>query len=84
MAPVHTVDFFPPMVDDPFYFGRIPAASALSDVYAMGARPVTALNLVAFPVEAIEGEWLREIIRGGRSKLDKAGVALGRRAFDRG
>ena len=76
LALVDTVDFFPPMVNDPFHFGQIAAANALSDVYAMGARPVTALNLVAFPVEAIEGEVLREIIRGGRSKLDQAGVTL--------
>lgn len=76
LALVDTVDFFPPMVDDPFDFGRIAAANALSDVYAMGARPVTAMNLVAFPVDELEGEVLLEILRGGLSMLEAAGAAL--------
>ncbi|NQU62211.1 MAG: selenide, water dikinase SelD [Rhodospirillales bacterium] len=76
LALVDTVDFFPPMVDDPFHFGQIAAANALSDVYAMGARPVTALNLVGFPVDDLDGQVLQEIIRGSKSKLDEAGVAL--------
>jgi len=76
LALVDTVDFFPPMVDDPFHFGQIAAANALSDVYAMGARPVTALNLVGFPVDGLAPDVLGEILKGGLSKLDEAGVAL--------
>src|ERR671928_758220 len=65
LAIVQTVDFFTPVVDDPFDFGRVAAANALSDVYAMGARPITALNLVAFPLERMGEEVLHEILRGG-------------------
>ena len=65
LALVQTVDFFTPIVDDPYDFGRIAAANALSDVYAMGARPVTALNLVAFSLEQLGAETLAEILRGG-------------------
>jgi selenide,water dikinase len=72
LALVQTVDFFTPPVDDPYDFGRIAAANALSDVYAMGARPVTALNLVAFPLERLGGAMLAEVLRGG---LDVAGEA---------
>jgi selenide,water dikinase len=76
LAVVTTADFFTPIVDDPYDFGQIAAANALSDVYAMGARPVTALNLVAFSVETLGGELLAEILRGGHDKVAEAGVAL--------
>ena len=76
LALVHTVDFFPPIVDDPYDFGRIAAANALSDVYAMGARPITAMNLVAFPKVGLALEVLHEILRGGSDKLAEAGVTL--------
>jgi selenide,water dikinase len=76
LAVVNTVDFFPPVVDDPFTYGQIAAANALSDIYAMGARPVTALNLVTFPHEGLEPEILHDILRGGSAKLKEAGVAL--------
>src|ERR1041385_5784978 len=65
LALVQTVDFFTPIVDDPYTFGRIAATNALSDVYAMGGRPVSALNLVAFPLESLGGEVLGEMRRGG-------------------
>ena len=76
LALVNTVDFFPPIVDDPYDFGRIAAANALSDVYAMGARPLTALNLVTFPKSGLALDVLHEILRGGADKLTEAGVAL--------
>lgn len=76
LALVNTVDFFPPIVDDPYAFGLIAAANALSDVYAMGARPLTAMNLVAFPKEGLSLDVLHEILRGGTDKLAEAGVAL--------
>ena len=64
-ALVQTLDFFPPLVDDPFTFGQIAAANALSDVYAMGGRPLTALNIVGFPDQDLSAELLVEILRGG-------------------
>jgi selenide,water dikinase len=73
---VETADVITPLVDDPFTFGRIAAANAVSDVYAMGARPVTAMNLVFFPACSLPGEVLREILAGGRSILREAGVCL--------
>jgi selenide, water dikinase len=76
LALVQTADFFTPIVDDPYDFGRIAAANALSDVYAMGARPVTALNLVAFSLERIGAETLGEILRGGADVATLAGVAI--------
>jgi selenide, water dikinase len=76
LALVQTVDFFTPIVDDPFDFGRIAAANALSDVYAMGGRPVTALNLVAFPLESLGRDVLAEILRGGAAGAAEAGVAI--------
>jgi selenide,water dikinase len=76
IALVQTVDFFTPIVDDPFDFGRIAAANALSDVYAMGGRPVTALNLVAFSLEALGGDVLREILRGGGKVVAAAGATV--------
>ena len=76
LALVQTVDFFTPIVDDPFDFGRIAAANALSDVYAMGGRPVTALNLVAFPLETLGRDVLADILRGGAAMATEAGVAI--------
>ena len=75
MALVSTVDFFPPVVDDPFQFGAIAAANALSDIYAMGARPLFALNLVGFPKDQ-PLEVLSQILAGGQSKADEAGIPI--------
>ena len=75
-ALVQTVDFFPPIVDDPRLFGRIAAANALSDLYAMGARPITALALVCHPLKALGIEPLREMLAGGLEALVEAGCAL--------
>jgi selenide,water dikinase len=75
-ALVQSVDFFTPLVDDPYDFGRIAAANALSDIYAMGATPLTALNLVAFPLARLGGESLRAILRGGLDVATQAGVAI--------
>lgn len=74
IALVQTVDFFPPIVDDPFTFGQIAAANALSDVYAMGGQPLTALNIVAFPTAELPLEVLTEILRGGQEKVHEAGA----------
>jgi selenide,water dikinase len=76
LALVQTVDFFTPIVDDPFDFGRIAAANALSDVYAMGGQPLTALNLVAFPLERLGGEILEAILRGGLAVASQAGCSV--------
>jgi selenide,water dikinase len=76
LALVQTIDFFTPIVDDPYDFGRIAAANALSDVYAMGGRPLTALNLVAFSLEQLGAEVLREIMRGGADIAAEAGVSI--------
>jgi selenide,water dikinase len=70
------VDFFTPIVDDPYWFGQIAAANALSDVYAMGGTPKTAMNLVAFPAKQMEISILRQIIQGGLDKLTEAEVVL--------
>ncbi len=75
-ALVQTVDFFTPIVDDPETFGRIAAANALSDVYAMGARPLTALSVAAFPEKDFPLEWQAAIVRGGAATLGEAGCAL--------
>ena len=76
LALVQTVDFFTPIVDDPFDFGRIAAANALSDIYAMAAAPVSALNLVAFSLEQLGAEVLVEILRGGATVAAEAGCAI--------
>ncbi len=75
-ALVQTTDFFPPVVDDPYAFGRIAAANALSDVYAMGGAPMTALNIVCFPDHKLELEILSEILRGGAETIAQAGAVL--------
>ncbi len=76
LALIQTVDFFTPIVDDPYWFGQIAAANALSDVYAMGGSPKTAMNLVAFPVKQMDLSVLRQIIQGGIDKLAEAEVVL--------
>jgi len=76
IALVQTVDFFPPVVDDPYYFGAIAVANAVSDVYAMGGRPLTGLNLVCYPIESLPEEILVEILRGGADKAKEAGVTI--------
>src|SRR5437763_1501910 len=75
-ALVQTVDFFTPIVDDPYVYGQIAAANALSDIYAMGGRPLTALAIAAFPKEGLDSETIRAIFHGGFSKLREAGVSL--------
>jgi selenide,water dikinase len=75
-ALVQTVDFFTPIVDDPYAYGQIAAANALSDVYAMGGRPLTALAIAGFPKDGIEPDVIRAIFRGGFDKLREAGVSL--------
>jgi selenide, water dikinase len=78
IALVQTIDFFPPVVDDPFIYGQIAAANSLSDVYAMGGTPKTALNLVGYPDDKISLDWLGEILRGGAERCTAAGcVVLG-------
>lgn len=76
LAIIQTVDYITPIVDDPYTFGQIAAANALSDVYAMGGRPVTALNIVCFPISKQHVAVLQDILRGGLEKLREAGVAL--------
>ncbi|GAC1303180.1 MAG: selenide, water dikinase SelD [Vulcanimicrobiaceae bacterium] len=76
LALVQTVDFFTPIVDDPYDFGRIAAANALSDIYAMGGIPITALNIAAFPIETLGAATLASILRGGGDVAREAGVAL--------
>jgi selenide,water dikinase len=76
IAIVQTADFFTPIVDDPYAFGRIAATNALSDVYAMGGTPVCALNLVAYPLETLGADVLREILRGGADAVAAAGASI--------
>lgn len=76
LAIVQTVDFFTPVVDDAYQFGQIAVANALSDVYAKGGRPLTALNIVCFPVKTMAISVLREILAGGLDKMREAGVIL--------
>jgi len=76
LALIQTVDFFTPIVDDPYWFGQIAAANALSDIYAMGGVPKTALNLVAFPLKEMDISILRRIIQGGIDKMQEAGVVI--------
>lgn len=76
LALVQTVDFFTPIVDDPYLYGQIAATNSLSDVYAMGGRPVTAMNVVGMPVEILGHEVINEILRGGADKVKEAGCSL--------
>ena len=76
LALVQTVDFFPPLVDDPFVFGQIAAANSFSDVYAMGGTPLTALNIVGFPDRELPADLLAEILRGGAERAEAAGAVL--------
>ena len=76
LALVQTVDFFAPIVDDPFDFGQIAAANALSDVYAMGGQPLTALNIVAFPTSELPLDVLTQILAGGQEKVHEAGAVI--------
>lgn len=76
LALVQTIDFITPVVNDPYDFGRIAAANALSDVYAMGGRPLTAMNVVCFPVKSMDKAILKEILRGGLEKIHEAGAVL--------
>lgn len=76
IALISTVDFITPPVDDPYWFGQIAAANSISDIYAMGGRPVTALNLVMFPVRQLDIGVLKEILRGGSDKVAEAGASL--------
>jgi len=76
LAIVQTTDFFPPIVDDPFTFGQIAAANSLSDCYAMGAKPVTCLNIVGFPDKDLPIEILNQILAGGADKITEAGAVI--------
>jgi selenide,water dikinase len=76
LAIVQTIDFFTPIVDDPFIFGQIAVTNALSDVYAMGGKPLTAMNVVCFPIGKMDIAILRDILRGGLDKMREAGVLL--------
>src|SRR4051794_29356009 len=75
-ALVQTVDFFTPIVDDPFSYGQIAAANSLSDIFAMGGRPLTALNIVGFPTELIRPRVIAAILRGGLAKASEVGCAI--------
>lgn len=76
LAIIQTVDFFTPIVDDPYWFGQIAAANALSDIYAMGGTPKTAMNLVGFPLKQMDISILRQILQGGLDKMKEADVML--------
>lgn len=76
IALVQTVDFFTPIVDDPYMFGQIAAANALSDVYAMGGKPLTALNIVGFPIQKLDPSILAEMLKGAGEKVQEAGAIL--------
>src|SRR5262249_30128227 len=76
LAIVNTVDFFTPIVDDPYTFGQIAAANALSDVYAMGGEPRTALNIVGFPKDQLDMEVLAQILSGGAERVKEAGAVV--------
>jgi selenide, water dikinase len=76
LAIVQTVDFFTPTVDDPYTFGQIAAVNALNDIYAMGGKPLTAMNIVCFPIKTMDKSILKEVLRGGLDKMREAGVLL--------
>ena len=76
LAIIQTIDYFTPIVDDPYTFGQIAVANALSDVYAMGGKPLTAMNVVCFPTKSLDISVLKDILRGGADKMVEAGVIL--------
>jgi len=76
IAAINTVDFITPPVDDPYWFGQIAAANSLSDVYAMGGRPITALSLVMFPATKLDMGLLKDILRGGNDKVIEANACM--------
>lgn len=76
LALIQTLDFFTPIVNDPYQFGQIAAVNALSDIYAMGGRPLTAMNIVCFPKKTLDMSVLKEILRGGLEKIHEAGALL--------
>ena len=76
LAIIQTIDFFTPIVDDPYTFGQIAATNALSDVYAMGGKPLTAMNVVCFPTKSLDISVLKDILRGGVDKILEAGALL--------
>jgi selenide,water dikinase len=76
LAIIQTIDFFTPIVDDPYTFGQVAATNALSDIYAMGGKPITAMNIVCFPSKTMDVSILQEILRGGLDKLKQADVLL--------
>ena len=76
LAFISTVDFITPPVDDPYWFGQIAAANSLSDIYAMGGKPLTALNLIMFPMKKLSVTLLKEILRGGSDKVVEAGASI--------
>ena len=76
LALIQTLDFFTPIVDDPYYFGQIAAANALSDVYAMGGRPLLCMNIVCFPIKEMPKDVLKKILKGGLDKICEAGAIL--------
>ncbi len=84
VAIIQTIDFITPIVNDPYSFGQIAAANSISDIYTMGGKPITAMNVVCFPSDTMDILVLREILRGGLDKMQEAGVALdGRTQRDR-
>lgn len=76
LALIQTVDFFTPIADDPYIFGGIAAANALSDIYAMGGEPIVALNIIAFPLDTLPSEVLAEILKGGAAKVQESGAVI--------
>ena len=76
LALVQTLDFFTPIVDDPYLFGQIAAANSLSDVYAMGGKPITAMNIVAMPTDLLSLDTINQILKGGADKVAEAGCSL--------
>ena len=76
MALISTVDYITPPVNDPYWFGQIAAANSLSDVYAMGGKPLTALNLVMYPAKKLDMAFLKDILRGGSDKVLEAGASM--------
>ncbi|MCG8685396.1 MAG: selenide, water dikinase SelD [Desulfobacterales bacterium] len=76
LAMINTIDFITPPVDDPYWFGQVAAANSISDIYSMGGRPLTALNVVMFPSKTLDTGILREMLKGGNDKVSEAGAVL--------